>query len=230
MKDLLKMRKTYRVGMLLVLSGLLTFGPLVVNAAEVGLVTSLSGNVTLLGEKGVELALKPFVKVRSGDRLTLTEQARLQLVFFDGGRQETWLGSGVLALAEQSSQILKGDLQSEVKILPAVLVKQLSRTPSSGGNVKAGMLRLRSAPGTEGLESAERSYTEWRAQAAANERSLELYLLASYFESRAFEKLEGLLRQMAARAPNDQEVAALDALYTSAIGELRSAETAARQR
>ncbi len=193
-------------------------------AAEVGMVTSVAGSVKLLEENKAESALMPFVKLRPGDRLTMEGAARLQLVYFDGGRQETWQGAGRLEVGAKASEAVQGGLRPEVKILPPILVKQLSKTPSADGNVKAGMVRMRSMPSGGTLESVERHYAELRKQAEASDRNPELYLLAGYFELREYDKLDVLLRDMGTRTPDDPEVKALAALYKRAVANARMAE------
>ncbi len=202
-------------------------------AAEAGLITALSGSVKLLDDKAASVEIKPFVKVRRGDRLKIGEasesgenggRTRVQIVYFDSARQETWTGSGTLEIESQSAKVLEGSLRAEVRMLPEILAKQLSKTPSSGGNVKAGMIRLRAMASLETGESAEKAYAGLRQQAVAGDRIPELYLLASYFELRAYDKLEALLAQLGEKAPGDAEVAALAALYSRAIGEAKAAE------
>ena len=190
--------------------------------AEVGLVTSLTGRVLLQEEKAAS-ELKPFVKLRAGDRLTLEGAARLQVVYFDGGRQETWQGAGQLEIGARAGNALKGGLQPEVKVLPAILVRQLSKTPSADGGVKAGMVRMRSMPSGGTLESVEKHYAELRQLADAADRNPELYLLAGYFELREFERAERLLQRMSEQSPNDPELRILNALYARAIGNARTA-------
>lgn len=192
-------------------------------AAEVGLVTSLTGKALLQEEKAAATELKPFVKLRAGDRLTLEGGARLQLVYFDGGRQELWQGAGRLEVGAGASRVLQGGLQPEAKTLPAILVKQLSKTPSPDSNVKAGMVRMRSLPSGSTLESVERNYAELRKQAEASDRNPELYLLAGYFDLREFERVERLLGQMDEKSPNDPELRTLRSLYARAIGNARAA-------
>lgn len=190
--------------------------------AEVGLVTSLAGKATLQEEKTAS-ELKPFVKLRAGDRLALGGGTRLQLVYFEGGRQETWQGAGQLEVGAGASKVLKGGLQPEVKILPAILVKQLSKTPSADGNVKAGMVRMRSIPSGGTLESVEKTYADLRQKADAADRNPELYLLSGYFELREFERVEQLLRKMDEKAPGDMEVRMLKSLYARAISNAKMA-------
>jgi len=199
---------------------LVSFGAL---AAEVGLITAVSGNVKLQEEKSAASELKPFVKVRERDQLMMEGSSRLQVVYFEGGRQETWQGPVVLEVGNGSSKTLQGSLHPEVKTLPAILVKQLSKTPSPDGSVKSGMIRMRSIPPYEKLETVEKNYEEMRKQADAKDRNPELYLLASYLELREFDKLENLLRRLNEQGSGDQDLAALNMLYTRAVSEAKSA-------
>ena len=191
-------------------------------AVEVGLVTAVSGNVKWQEQKSAASELKPFVKVRDGDQLTMDGAARVQLVYFESGRQETWQGSGVLEVGTSSSKTVKGSQQPEVKVLPAILVKQLSKTPASDGNVKTGMIRLRSmAPP---IESVERDYAEMRKQADSTDRNPELFLLASYFERGEYAKLEALLGKMNEEKPGDPDILALNGLYSNAVSSAKAAK------
>jgi hypothetical protein len=205
-------------------AAILALVSLAATAGEVGLVTAVSGKVKWQEMKAVASELKPFVKVREGDRLMLEEASRLQVVYFEGGRQETWLGAGALEVGNGSSRTLKGSLQPEVRTLPLILVKQLSKTPSLDSNVKSGMIRMRSIPSHDRLEAAEMNYAELRKQAEPGDRNPELYLLASYYELDEFDKLEAMLGQMNDKAPKDPELAALTALYSAAISNARAPE------
>ena len=191
-------------------------------AVEVGLVTALSGSVKLQADRSSINEIKPFVKVREGDRLILLENSRLQIVFFDGGRQETWRGAGSLEVGSVSSKAVAGGLQVEVRTLPAILVKQLAKTPSPDGSVKTGMIRLRTIPNVPTLESVEKNYAELRQQVGATDRSPELYLLTSYLELREFDRLEGALKRLKEKNPGDSQLAELDALYSRAIAQAKT--------
>lgn len=194
------------------------------SAVEVGLVTAVAGGVRLQEEKAAASELKPFIKLREGDRLTLQGNSRLQVVFFDGGRQETWQGAGALEVGTASSKAVSGGVKPEVRTLPAILVKQLSKTPSPDGSVKTGMIRMRSMSAVGTLESVEKNYADLRQQTGAADRSPELYLLASYLELREFGKLEGLLGQLREKNPGDAQIAALNALYLRAINNAKTAD------
>jgi hypothetical protein len=212
------MRKTGWMGVLLILV------PAGALAVEVGLVTAVSGNVTLQEDKSAASELKPFIKLREGDRLTLQSKSRLQVVFFDGGRQETWQGAGALEVGSVSSKVVKGGVQAEIKTLPAILVKQLSKTPSPDGTVKTGMIRMRSMGTVGTLESVEKNYADLRKQVETSDRSPELYLLAGYLELREFDKLDGVLKQMRESSPGDAQIATLSALYARAVSNAKTAD------
>src|SRR5664279_5552543 len=192
------------------------------SGAEVGLVTAVSGNVKWQEEKSAASELKPFVKVREGDQLMMEGLARVQVVYFESARQETWQGTGVLEVGSTSSKTIKGGQQPEIKMLPAILVKQLSKTPSPDGNVKTGMIRLRSM--TPPLESVERDYAEMRKQADSADRNPELFLLASYFERRESVKLGALLGKLNEETRGAPELTALNALYSRAISAAKATE------
>ena len=192
-----------------------------VSAAETGLVTAISGTIKLKDEKSAVSVLKAFTKLREGDLVMMDGVSRLQVVYFDGGLQETWLGTGEIGIGNTSSKKIKGSPQLETKTLPAILVKQLTKTPSADGNVKTGMVRLRSIPSSEKTRAAENEYEQLRSQTDTSDRSPELYLLASYLELREFDKLDSFLKQLNEKSPNDAELATLTELYTKAASEAK---------
>lgn len=214
------MNKTVGIGavLLALLSGAL-------GAAEVALVTALSGKATVQEEKGTPGELKAFVKLREGDRLMLGDAARVQLVFFESGRQETWQGAATLSVGAAGSTSQSSGQHAEIKNLPAILVRQLSKTPSDGGNVKTGMIRVRSMAPNDRLESVEQNYGDMRRQAASGDRTPELYLLASYLEMREFDRLESLLARLVDESPGDAQIADLKALYGPASAAAKAAGT-----
>ena len=212
------MRKYVGLGLALVFLSTMAW------SAEVGLVTALSGSVCLQEGKAASRNLQSFIKLRELDRLTLHGNTRLQIVFFDSGRQETWRGAGLLEVGSMTSQAIKGDLQVDVKTLPAMLVKQLAKTPTIDGIAKSGMLRLRTLRPELGMEMLEKNYADLRNNTDASDHAPDLYLLASYFELREFSKVEAALKTLTAAAPGDTELALLSALYVKSIEAARASE------
>jgi hypothetical protein len=192
-------------------------------AAEVALVTSATGRIDLREGTAAATELKPFVKLRAGDRLELASSTQLQLVYFAGGRQETWRGPAALHIGAEASSALHGESPPELKTLPRILVRQLTKTPSADGTVRAGMVRMRSMPSGGTVESVERHYADLRRAADPADRTPELYLLASYLELRELDKLDALLRRIGEQSPDDPEIRILAALYARALADARAA-------
>lgn len=200
-------------------------------AAEVGLVTAVGGTVRwqeareASGGKpalGAPAGLKPFVKLREGDRLLLDAASRLQVVYFESARQESWQGATTLEVGTGASRTVSGGAQPEVKTLPAILVKQLTRTPAPDGSVKAGMIRTRSLQPRESAANVEKTYAELRRDAASGDLNPELYALSAWLDLREYERVEGLLKALREKSPADPQVAALAELYGSALRVARS--------
>ena len=193
-------------------------------ALEVGLVTGLSGTVALNVQAQTESrTLQVFSKLHVGDRLTLPENASLQVVLLRSGEEQTWQGPGELRVLSGGIIAESAALQPRVRQLPKLLVKQLAKTPAPDGQVKAGMVRLRSMPSGVTLESVEKNYAQLRKAAMATDRTPELYLLAGYFELREFELLQQALTRMEKQSPSDKEVAQLRSLYAHAVNNAKMA-------
>lgn len=193
------------------------------SAAEIALVTSLNGTVVFSGGTAVGTTLRAFVKLRDGDQLTLQDQTRLQIVFFGSGRHETWQGAGLLNVGTLESTSVNGKLNAEVKTLPAILVKQLSKTPAAEEVGRTAMVRLRMFPTDGAIDAIEKTYADFRHQARAGDHSPELYLLASYFELREYGKVVDKLNALEAQNPQDTEIAKLKTLYLAAIARANAA-------
>lgn len=197
--------------------------PLAAWSAEVGLVTALSGRVLLQQDRAVATELKPFARLRTGDRLMLEGASQFHLVYFGSGREEVWKGVGQLEVGSGASRVVKGSLQPEARVLPPLVVRQIAKTPSEHVSAGADQGRMRSMPAAGTLESIEKHYAELRRQAGTDDRNPELYLLAGYFELREFDRVEALLKRMDEKAPGDMEVRVLRTLYVRAISNAKAA-------
>jgi len=193
-------------------------------ALEIGLVTGLSGTVALnVPAQTQSRTLQVFSKLHEGDQLILPESSSLQLVLFHSGQEQVWQGPGELQVHRSGITAQGMALQPQVRQLPKLLVKQLAKTPAPDGQVKAGMVRLRSMPSGGTLESLEKNYAQLRKGAMATDRNPELYLLAGYFELREFELLQQVLTRLEKESPGDKEVALLRSLYARAVNNVKVA-------
>lgn len=186
-------------------------------AAEVALVTSVQGRVTRLAEA---VAVEAFVKLKDGDRLSLEKDARLQLVFFENGRQETWQGPGQLSMTPQDGKA-SGMPAAHVKLLPLVMARQLARTPALDSQGRAGVTRLRSVPTREAIAKLEETYQDLRVKAGREELGPEMYLLSGLYEMRELDRVEKTLDGLKQDWPNSSEAALLISLYRKAVKNAR---------
>lgn len=205
---------------LLLLSLLLFALPASAQDNSGALVTALEGNVSRV--QGTEKKpLAAFDRLEAGELLAL-DDARLTLVFFATGQQESYRGSGRLELGPGEGKPF-GLAAPEVKKLPAFLVKQIARTPTLVAQGRAGVTRLRAIPTPEALAKIDENYRRMRMEAVANDLNPEMYRLSALFEMKAYDAVEAAVRDMEQSRSHHGEVAVLAALYRKA---LRNTQTA----
>lgn len=191
-------------------------------ANEVALVMSVQGRVVRLADV-VPVVVESFVKLKDGDKLTLENGARLQLVYFETGRQETWSGAGRLEIAAREARA-SGLPAPDVKSLPLVMAKQLARTPALDGQGRGGVTRLRAVPNPDALTRLEDSYHDLKTRAAANDLGPEAYLLSGLFEMRELDRVERVLGDLQQDRPRNPEAALLISLYRKAVKNARESK------
>lgn len=191
-------------------------------AADVALVTAINGSVSRVIEKGTQ-PMQSFVKVKEGDVLSLDKGARLQLVYFDGGRQETWNGAGKLEVAKAESKAT-GLAAPEVKKLPDVMVRQIARTPALDTHGRGGVTRLRAIATPEKAAKIEEIYAKLKAEAKADDLNPEFYRLSGFFEIRDLDRVEAILADLQKQRGSDPQVKHLVSLYQKALKDARSSD------
>lgn len=199
--------------------GLLVFGCSQAWAAEVALVMSVRGRVLRLGDVA-PMPVEAFVKLKEGDRINLEKDGRLQLVYFDNGRQETWAGPGRLELSAQEGKA-SGLPAAQVKLLPLVMARQLARTPALDSQGRGGVTRLRALHNPDALAKLEESYQDLRTRAGRDELGPEAYLLSGLYEMRELDRVEKVLADLQQDWPNHAEAALLISLYLKAVKNAR---------
>ena len=201
---------------------LMVLGCSQVRATEVALVTSVQGAVARLA--GVApVALEAFVKLKDGDRLSLEKGSRLQVVYFENGRQETWSGPGRLELTPLEGKA-KDLPPPEVKTLPLVMAKQLARTPTLDSQGRGGVTRLRSVPGPDAMAKLDSTYQDLKSRAGPDDLGPEMYLLSGLFDMRELDRVEKLLGDLQQERPKNAEAALLVALYKKAVKNARESK------
>ncbi len=170
--------------------------------ADVGMITQMSGQVSIASgasgaSGGSTQAAVPFIKVATGDKLTLANGARVQMVYFGNGRQEVWSGSGQVEVGSLDS---KSTLKPEVKQLPPLVVNQLAKTPAAGQQGKTGMVRVRSLGNPDAGAHLDKQYKELKAGAAADDTTPEVFLLSGLIEIKEFTRAKELLGELGGKA------------------------------
>lgn len=181
-----------------------------VMAADAGFATQVAGAVAF--KDGTPLAA--FSKLRSGDQLALKSGAKLQLVYFESGRQETWGGPCGLAVGARASNAHEC-APPAVKELPPAVLSALLHTPDVIADIRnrSGMVRVRSVPKQAQVAAAEEQYRVLRAQAAEDDITPELYLFSRQWSLQQTDALAETLALMERRQPHNADVVALRAKY-----------------
>jgi len=186
-------------------------------AAEAALITSLNGKVVRIG---ADAPVEAFVKLKSGDNLTLEKDAQIQITYFENGRQESWRGTGKLAIGTQESQGT-GLPAAQVKQLPLAIVKQIARTPSLDSQGRAGVMRLRAIPTPDAIAKIDETYRQMRSETAKNDLNPEIYLLSGMLEMRELDRVDQVLTDLREAHPGSMEAKVLVALYQKTLKNLR---------
>jgi hypothetical protein len=185
----------------------------------VALVTAVEGKVSRMTTSGNE-PVQAFIKLKQDERILLENDARIQLIFFASKRQESWRGAGQLEinLAEGKGHGLP---EPQFKVLPDVLVKQISKTPTLDSQGRAGMVRLRSIPTPDALAKLDRDYQQLRQEAAGDDLNPELFLLAGLLEMRQVERIEQVIADIQTLHQGNNEARLLISLYQKSLKNLR---------
>jgi hypothetical protein len=156
------------------------------------MLTQVAGEVTVSGNAMAQTAV-PFLKLDEGDKLMLRKNARVQMVYLANGRQEVWIGDGQIEVASLEGR--SPSLKAQVSQLPALIVNQLKRTPAAGQHGQTGMVMLRSLD-LDAVERLDKEYADFRASAAADDTTPEVYLLTGLLDLREYERATKVLSDL----------------------------------
>jgi len=184
--------------------------PLAASAADSvdsAMLTLAAGTVTYASGSDKDKPVVAFMKVRVGDKLTLAKDAKAQLVYFQGGRQETWRGATQIDVGVSESRSASAS-QPETKLLPALVLQQITRAPKVVADLKnrTGMVFVRALPMREKLRELEDSYAALRKDAAPDDVTPELFMLAGLHELRMYPDMRPVLEEMRLRQPDNPEI------------------------
>ena len=177
-----------------------------VASAQVAMLTQVSGDVRVSGRDGARGAVA-FLKVNDGDTLTLAGSARVQMVYLANGRQEVWTGAGPVVVG--SAQGRSQTLTPATSQVPALVLRQLEKTPAVGQHGKTGMVMLRSMDNLEKIDALETDYKDVRAKAAAGDTTPEVFYLTGLLDLGAYEDARKVLNDVKGRVATQPAYAAV---------------------
>lgn len=160
--------------------------------ADAGMITQISGQVSIASANGTQ-SVVPFIKIATGDKLTLSNGARVQMVYFGNGRQEIWSGSGQVDIGSLDS---KSSLKPVISQLPPLVVNQLAKTPAAGQQGKTGMIRVRSLGNPDARAHLDKQYKELKASIAADDTTAEVFLLSGLIEIKDYARAKEVLADL----------------------------------
>jgi hypothetical protein len=186
-------------------------GAALAQGPDVAVVNLVAGEVSFVPLVGAPGKVQPFMKVRDGDRFNIAPGAQLRLVFFDGGRQERWLGPASFRAGRTEAEPIAG-APGEITRLPAGVAPRLSQIPDLVQHARLGGTQLRSIPrapqagGTAStLAEARANYGQMRKDMAGDDITPELYLYAVLQEHQLHDEMKQVAGEMLRRQPqNDQ--------------------------
>jgi hypothetical protein len=187
-------------------------------AEDVGVVNLLSGDVSYTSGSATSKA-KAYMKVREGDKFSVPAGAQLRIVYFKGGRQESYSGpAGLTAGTEKSAQ--QNGAQPQVTTLPSGVPQKIAQTPElvqiarlgrSGGVAVRGVERetkLTPQQQTE-VRQARQTYEQLRKAAPASDINPELYLYAVLQDYLLYNDMKPVVAEMQKRQPSNPDVQAM---------------------
>jgi hypothetical protein len=186
--------------------------------ADVGLINHIAGDVSY-ATSGAKSPAKAYMKVREGDRFTLPAGAQLRIVYFKGGRQESFSGPASFTAGAEQSAIQSG-AQPQVSNLPAGVSQKIAQTPEliqiaklgrSGGVAVRGIgneKRLTPQQQAE-VRQARQTYDQLRKSAASDDITPELYLYSVLQDHLLYDDMKQVVAEMQKRKPADPDVAVM---------------------
>ena len=182
---------------------------------DIGIVNLVKGSATLSPQSGAATPVKPFMKVREGDRFDLPAGAQVRLVYFEGARQERWTGPASFRAARLQGSAISG-APAEVSALPASVPARMARVPELMQNARLGGIQVRSAQAVRRVQDnaiteARSTYDQLRKELPADDITPELYLFTTLNEYQLYEDMVPVVDEMQRKQPQSEDVKSLAA-------------------
>ena len=190
-------------------------------SAQVAMLTQVAGDVKVSGKEGNRAAVA-FLKLSEADKLTLPANGRVQLVYLASGRQEIWKGAGPVDIgAQQGKSAL---LKAETSQVPAIIVKQLAKTPAVGQHGKTGMVMLRSLDDLAASDQLDEDYKRFRAASPASDTTPEVFLLSGLIDTGDLDKAKKVIEDLKAKQAAQPAYAPVIEHFSRLVSEAAAAK------
>lgn len=208
--------KAGRIGYLFVMLMTLPLMAMASEPAESGMITLVQGNVSYSAPSEKAKAVVPFMKTHVGDKIAVPKNGKVQILYFSGGRQESWQGEAVIEIGAKESKAGKTATQPAIKQLPPAVLQRLAKAPAVLTDIRTrtGMVMVRSLPSPEEARELDESYTALRGQATEDDVTPELYLLSGLYEMKRYREMKKPLEDIKRRQPDNPEIIAIANHYT----------------
>ena len=192
-----------------------------VASAQVAMLTQVGGDVKMAGAAGARAAV-PFLKASEGDTMTLGAAARVQMVYLASGRQEVWKGAGAVTVGAQGGH--SPTLKPETSQVPAIILKQLAKTPAVGQHGQTGMVMLRSLDDLGAEDQLDQDYAAFRASAPADDTTPEIFLLTGLLDFKEYDRARKVLTDLKAKQAVQPAYAPVIEHFSRLVDEASSAK------
>lgn len=186
-------------------------------AADVGLINQLQGDVSYQGGGAPAAKAAAFMKVREGDAFSVPAGAVLRIVYFEGGRQETWKGPASFKAGPKAGDAQAGN-KPEISQVPGGVPAKLSQTAdviqiaklgrAGGVTVRGFPPKLTPAQAAE-VAQAKKTYESWKSASASDDIAPEMYLYTVLQDHMLYDDMKAVVKTMQDKQPNSAEVQAL---------------------
>ena len=200
---------------------------------DVGVVNQVNGDVRYTPLSGAPGAVKPFMRLRGGDQVTIAGGGGVRLVYFGSARQERWTGPASFRAASGASEIVSGDAP-KVTVLPAGAIPQIASVPRLMAIASLGGMRVRGAreaPPQAGKSEAEltedqqarirdarNTHDKLRDALPPDDVTAELYLVAALNEYKLYREMKAVVEEMLRKQPENRDLRNLQQWVNNHIG------------
>ena len=191
-------------------------------SADVGLVNQLQGDVSYQGTGSAGARAAAFMKVRDGDKFSVPDGGVLRIVYFEGGRQETWKGPASFKAGMKQGEAQSG--KAEVSQVPGGVPAKLAQTAeviqiaklgrAGGVTVRGVKPNLTPAQAAE-VAQAKKTYDSWRTTVAADDITPELYMYTVLQDYMLYDDMKTVVKTMQDKQPNSADVKEIAAWVNS---------------